>query len=79
MKKIIAVALALIFALSFCTVIACAEDAAATSDAASSIDFAAILTQVMNMLKKVDWQKLMSTMMNLVQQLMATLSSASGK
>ena len=78
MKKIIAVALASIFALSFCTVIACAEDAAAAADA-GSIDFAAILTQVMNMLKKVDWQKLMTTMMNLVQQLMGMLSSASGK
>ena len=78
MKKIIAVALALIFALSFCTVIAFAEDAAAAANA-SSIDFSAIITQVMNMLKKVDWQKLMTTVMNLVQQLMATLSSASGK
>lgn len=77
MKKIIAVALALILALSFCTVIAFAEDAAAP--AASGIDVSAIITQLMNMLKKVDWQKIMTTVMGLVQQLITMLTSATGK
>ncbi|MBR2732034.1 MAG: hypothetical protein IKD72_08655 [Clostridia bacterium] len=77
MKKIIAVALVMIFALSFCTVIASAADAA--EPAASSIDFSAIIAQLMEMLKKVDWQKLMTTFMNLAKQLMTILSSAGGQ
>lgn len=78
MKKIIAVALALILALSFCTVIAFAEDAAAPA-ASGSIDYAAILQQVIAILQKIDYQKLMTTMMALFQQLMGVITSVAGK
>ena len=71
MKKIISVLPCIAMLFTFMTVIAAAEDAG-TPDGGSSVE--SILTMLMNLLKQVDWSKILTVL----TQTIATLSKLFG-